>query len=309
MVLKQDLHRVHALAALVRRRLVAFDRAGIAASVVADEAGGGGGGGSHQIVHRKVAGQGPGSGERRIAHARNGGGTQTRRPDRAGEFRRSRESLEAVRARRQPAQQVFRADLRLEQARRRAVEGREKHGPAGLEQSRRRADEGAEVRDMLDELQRENGIEAFAGQRFDRGAAVVDVEAGRFCMGARDRDGLRFRIDSGNLCAQARQRFRDEAAAAAGIQHAEAGQRTRRQRIPAEALGDPVAHPADPDRIHGMQRLELTLRVPPFVRYGGETPGFLRVQGRAGFCHRNLFHPEARNMLRPPAGGKRLQAV
>ena len=162
---------------------------------------------------------------------------------------------------------------------------------------------------MLHEFQRKNGVEALAGQGFDRGAAIVDVEAGGRCMGARNLDGLRLRVDGGDSGAQPRHRLRDEPAAATGVQQAEARQRARRQRIAAEAVGDPVPHPADPDRVHGVQGPEHALRVPPFIRDSGETPGFLRIHGCAGFCHRNLFQPGGRNMLRPPAGGKPLQAV
>ncbi len=162
---------------------------------------------------------------------------------------------------------------------------------------------------MLHELQRKDGVEALAGQGFDRGAAIVDVEAGGRCMGARNLDGLRLRVDGGDGGAQPRHRLRHEPAAASGVQQAEARQWARRQRVAAEAVGDPVPHPADPDRVHGVERPELALRVPPLIRHRGETPGFLDIHGCAGFCHRNLFQPGGRNMLRPPAGGKPLQAV
>ena len=169
--------------------------------------------------------------------------------------------------------------------------------------------ECAGVGDMLDKLQREEGVEAPAGERLDRGAAIVDVEAGRLGVRARNGDGFRFRVDRGDGRAQSPERLRHKAASASRVQQVEPGQGAGPERVATETVGDPVPHPADPHRIQGVQRLEPALRIPPFIRNGGEPPGLFRVQGRAGFGHRNLFQAGGRNMLRPPAGGKPLQAL
>ena len=83
-------------------------------------------------------------------------------------------------------------------------------------------------------------------------------------MQVRDAERLMRQIDALHARAEPRHRFGQDAAAAADVEHALAGE----VRV--------VVDPAEPDRIQFVQRLELGIRVPPAMR---EIAEFLEFVG------------------------------
>ena len=86
---------------------------------------------------------------------------------------------------------------------------------------------------MLDDLERQHGVEALAGlgDRFGGGDAIVDRKTRRFGMGPRGADCFGACIDTGHGKAQARHRFGDKAAAAADVEHGEPVEWPQREGI------------------------------------------------------------------------------
>ena len=121
-----------------------------------------------------------------------------------------------------------------------------------------------------------------------RNAAFQRVQLG-------DLDRQRREIDSDDLCAALRHRFAQQAAAAAHIEHALALERGA------------AVHIVKTNRIQRMQRPELSLGIPPALRYGVEAGEFGRIVirrrvvvgrlaiGRGGARHEALRLPEMRS--------------
>src|SRR6185437_9070328 len=97
------------------------------------------------------------------------------------------------------AQQVFGADDAKDERLGRAIERRNDKSAAGSDEACRRSEEQRWIGDMLDDLEGEHGIEALARAKvFDRRLAVVDVEARRCGMRARNGQRLARGVDAGD---------------------------------------------------------------------------------------------------------------
>ena len=144
--------------------------------------------------------------------------------------------------------------------------------PPGRSKAARRRHGGGRVGHVLEHLHagdRVEGLRLLARQRLGRGHAVIDREALLRGMQARHLDHARRQVDAGHPRPGAAQGLREQAAAAADVEQAAAGQR--------HALGDELrAH-----RIQQVQRPELALRVPEPGGDGVEL-GELGVVGVAG---------------------------
>ena len=103
------------------------------------------------------------------------------------------------------------------------------------------------------------------GEFFHGDLAVVDLFAAFQQMQLGDLQGLVAQVDAGDLRAQAGHAFRQDAAAAADIQHGLAGQ-----------AGEAV-DVVQAQRVDVVQRLEFAVRVPPAVGQLGEFFQFDRV--------------------------------
>jgi hypothetical protein len=91
------------------------------------------------------------------------------------------------------------------------------------------------------------------------------------------------RIDRRNLRAHARQRRGDKTAAAAEVEHAEAGQRFRAGY--AEMLGGEVAHVLETHRVHAVQGPECAFGIPPLSRQRAELLYLGGVDGGVGHAN------------------------
>ena len=136
---------------------------------------------------------------------------------------------------------------------------------------------------MLDDFERQNGVEALAGggQRLRRGVAVVDGEPLLLGMVAGRADvGLR-RVDGDHLGAQPTHRLGHQPAAAADVEEPEAGQRLERRAVGARiALGlghERIPHIGDADRVQRMQGAEGAVTVPPALGKRGEALDLRRI--------------------------------
>ena len=196
-----------------------------------------------------------------------------------------------MRAARQPAEHIFRADDGESMRLQRAVERGDEHEASRLQHGCAIGEEAHRVGDMLDHLHVEDDVEGFARrrQRFGRRAAIVDVEALFGGMDARRRDVLLRGIRAHHLRAEPGHGFRQEPAAAADVEEAQALEGADGRRIEAEMGDRALADIAEPYRIEFVERAELARRVPPFGGHGRETGDFLRVD--AGDAFRGaLFH-------------------
>ena len=82
-------------------------------------------------------------------------------------------------------------------------------------------------------------------------------------MRARDGDRGRRGIEADDFRAEARQRLRQQAAAAADVEHPQAGERRAGAARTAEMAGDRIAQPDDADRTEPVQRRHRPVGVPP----------------------------------------------
>ena len=99
-------------------------------------------------------------------------------------------------------------------------------------------------------------------------------------MQLRDLERFFRKVDSRHRCAQPRHRFREDAAAAADVEHALAGQ-----------LRQPV-DPGEAQRVEIVQRAELALRIPPAVRELAEFRELGRVCVLVRGRHKQKAPPE-----------------
>ena len=161
-----------------------------------------------------------------------------------------------MRAHRQQAQHIFRAELGRDVGPPRAVQGRQHQHAARFEQSSQIGDEALRVRHVLDHLQRRHGGEACAFRQQRLGGHLPIGETGVQPLGMRPRraDHLGPGIHPEHIMPKPRQRLRRQTGAAAHIQQA---------HRPAPGGANPPVHPADPQRIHRMQRCHRPAPVPP----------------------------------------------
>ena len=220
---------------------------------------------------------------------------QALRLDHLEHLRRGHEPPPVVGARRQPAQHVFRRHDPEGKAAQSAVEGGEQHLPALGPGTDDIGDKGWRVVHVLDDLQRQHHVEALSGldQLGDGGDAVVDLQPHLLGMDFRDRDVCRRGVDPGDLRAQPRERLAHQSAAAADVEDAQPRQRVRRVEVAVEVCRNLFGDEAQPGRVDLVQRAEVTVRVPPARRHGGELFDLARVDRVARAGARLLCIPHA----------------
>ena len=98
-------------------------------------------------------------------------------------------------------------------------------------------------------------------------------------MGLGGLDILRRRVDAGHIGAEPRQRLAHEPAAAADIEHAQAGEARRPLGVAAESAAELVADIGQAQRVDAVERPEGTALVPPLPGEPGEPCDFLGVEG------------------------------
>src|SRR6186997_317019 len=99
-------------------------------------------------------------------------------------------------------------------------------------------------------------------------------------MGLRRRDILCRRVDAGDACAEPRQRLADEAAAAADIEHAQAGKASWPPRVAPKPSAELVADIGEPHRIDAVELVEGPALVPPFPAEPREAGNLVGVERR-----------------------------
>ena len=119
---------------------------------------------------------------------------------------------------------------------------------------------------MLDDFEQQHDVVALAFRRDRLGGRrlIFDVEMCGAGMGSCRLDGFGSGIDAGHVAAQSPEWLADEAAAAANIEQAQAGEAPRGFRIAGEVFADLVADIREPDWIDAVQRPERAVCVPPF---------------------------------------------
>lgn len=177
-----------------------------------------------------------------------------------------------MRANGQQAQQILRTKLRHQKGSRRAVQRGKKHLPLRPRGARQSGQEGAAFRHMFNHFQRNHRIVTTGlGQILRPAQAVINGKAARFGMGAGHFQSVRRRIHAGDLCPQPRQGLGSQPRPATHIQNPKPGKGLRAMRA-----GQPFGDPANPHRVHPMQRLHRTIRVPPArgqsVKFGDFRP-------------------------------------
>ena len=158
--------------------------------------------------------------------------------------------------------------VRFRVARTRPPPGRDQRG-AGLEKA-------LLVGDVLDHLHGAHQVEltALGNQLLGGCHPVVDRECGGAGVADGRLDAGRRKIDPGDRSAEAGKRLAQEAAAAADVDHRQAGQRPLRQGIAPEVGADAVADIAEPDRVELVQRRQRPRLVPPVLGQIGEALEF-----------------------------------
>ncbi len=189
-----------------------------------------------------------------------------------------------MRARRNELHHVFRADDRQQERLEVAIDRGDEHRAARPHELRQRGDRAVRIGHVLEHLHACDDIK-LAGvrceQRFRVRHSIFDGQVGFRGMQARDLDHAFGKIDAGHLRAGLEQRFAEEPAAAAHVQHA------RIQQL--RAIGNELR----PHRIQDVQRFELALRVPEAVRERVEFAHFRRVgRGVRGGGGGHRFTPD-----------------
>ena len=193
------------------------------------------------------------------------------------------ELSEVVCSLRNPAQNVFGADLGKCQGSKRPIECREDDEAAWPHAADTGIDEGLPVCDMFDDLQCHYGIDGGpAGRQVLKGALPpVDGKAGTFRVTAGHGDGLRRSIDSRHGTAQPGERFGDQPAAASRIDDLQSLEGSCEIAIEFE-VGDELR--AKVGKAHGVETVEHPERsrlVPPLIGKVREGADLLRVDGCA----------------------------
>ena len=176
-------------------------------------------------------------------------------------------------AHRQQAQQIFGPEFRHQEGTRRAVQCGKKHQTPRPRGAGQRAQKGRAFRHVLNHFQANHGIKAarFLGQILGPAQAVINRKPARFGMGAGDLQRFRRRIHPGDVSAKPRQRLRSQPRPAAHIQNPKPGKGLRAMRA-----AQPFGNPANPHRVHPVQRLHRAIRVPPArgqsVKFGDFRP-------------------------------------
>jgi len=169
-----------------------------------------------------------------------------------------------MRAHRQQAQQIFRAKLRHQKGSRRAVQRGKEHQAPGPGCAGQGGQKGSPFRHMFNHFQRNHGIvTAGFGQILWPAQAVINGKPASLSMGAGHVQSLRRRIHAGNLGTKTRQSLGSQPRAATDIQNPEPRQGRCPARFAAMGAGEPFGNPANPHRVHPMQRLHRPIRVPP----------------------------------------------
>src|SRR5689334_12716159 len=199
-----------------------------------------------QIVNTGVMTEAPFTGEQIVNEAADLPHLQALVAQARGEFRGPNEPVPSMRTAWKPAEHVLGADDPEEEAFGCAVERGADERPAWPKQRRACLQKGVDVRDMLDHLERQHRVEAFAGgsQILGTRLSIIDLEIGAASVGAGHAD-IRFGgVDAGHGRAEPREWLRDQSAAAADIENAQAiegaealhvASEVRRQRLTQEA--------------------------------------------------------------------------
>src|SRR5579872_3728149 len=212
--------------------------------------------------------------------------TQTR-----GEFGGSQEPVPAMSAAGEPAQHIFGTEDREKEAFWRAIERRGDERAARPHERCSGAEERIDVGNVLDDLERKNGIEPLAacGQLLGAGLAIIDLQIGAAGVCTGDCDvGLRG-VDAGHGRTEAPQWLGDQAAAAADVEDAQAVERSEGPRIAAEMRHESLADEAEARRIEPMQRRHRASGIPPSLRERGEPLDFRRVDAGRRVAHREYL--------------------
>src|SRR5262249_45747579 len=93
-----------------------------------------------------------------------------------------------------------------------------------------------------------------------------------------------------DLAAQARQRFAQNAAAAADVEHAQAAQGVELLVVAAEVPARSLLDEAEPHRVEPVQHGHLAARIPPFGSERRKTRDLGRVDGRVASGFRPARH-------------------
>ena len=167
------------------------------------------------------------------------------------EFCRRDELVPAMRALRQPAENVFGADDCQRESLWRAVDGGDEHQPAGLHHRAAGFHEEVHVCDVLNDFKVEHDVELLAslGKGFGGGLAVVHGHAGFFCVDLGNLDICARGVGGDNLGSQSCHRFGYQSAAAAYVEDAQAFKRFARLRAVAEMAADMIADIGKADRV------------------------------------------------------------
>jgi len=182
-----------------------------------------------------------------------------------------------MRAHRQQAQQILRTKLRHQKGSRRAVQRGKKHLPPRPGSAGQSGQESAAFRHMFNHFKRNHRIVTTClGQILGPAQAVINGKPAGLSMGAGHFQSLRRRIHAGDFRPKPRQSLRCQPRAAAHIQNPEPGQGRGPARFAAMRTAQPFGNPANPHRVHPMQRLHRAIRVPPArgqsVKFGDFRP-------------------------------------
>ncbi len=156
-----------------------------------------------------------------------------------------------MRAARQPAQDVFGGEDGQRRCFHGPIDGGDEHQTAGAHHLGAGREEKFDIGNMLDHFHIEHDIESLAGLRQLLGGdgAIIDGNAGGFRMRRGDADVLFGGVGADDRGAHARHRLRQQSAAAADIEHAQALQRPCALRISPEILAGVVADVGQAHRI------------------------------------------------------------
>ncbi len=238
--------------------------------------------GCDEVVHARIVRKAPRVRQRIIYHAGEVAGFEPGTCQRGLQLLGRYEPVPLMGARRNPAQHVFGTDNCESIGFQRPIQCRQDHDTAFGRERCEPLQEGRHVRHVLDDFEEEDGVEAapLIDKRFGGRGLVMDREPGALRMGLGRGDGLSSGVDACDLGPKARQRFGDETAPAANIQHFEAFEAGRFLWIPPEVRAKPVANIGKPCWVELMKRPEWARLVPPLFGQGRELGDLARIEGR-----------------------------